>query len=149
MPLYEHYCDNEECKRYQQVEEHFFHSSNCEAPQCPDCSRRQVRAMSRFSSPFTGLMTARYNDPKKEGAHMEGHWAYRRKTVSGNPEPVFLETFQQRREFMKSEGLVGYEDAGPNMPDSNGKRVNTTGMPGSWGGTLTPPSKLMEPKAPA
>lgn len=86
--------------------------------------------MSLFRSPFMGLITARYNDPKREGAHMEGHWAYRRNTVSGYTEPVFLDTFQKRREFMKSEGLVGCEDVADSLPDANGHRTTSVGMPG-------------------
>jgi|WetSurMetagenome_2_1015567.scaffolds.fasta_scaffold742858_2 hypothetical protein len=92
------------------------------------------RVVSAFQVVFTGPITKRYNDPKSENPDQEGHWAFRkRSSVSGNPEAVFIETWQDRREFMKQEGLVGYEDVGPIDSSPDGKWSSTrTGKPGTW-----------------
>lgn len=133
MPLYEHFCPNNRCRAFAVVEEHYFSSMSSQDPPCDTCGTKKKRCISDFAIPLNGLITARYNDPKLEGSHMEGHFAWRKKTPDGVPQKVWIETFEQRKKFMKEEGLVGYEDTGPIAHDSNGKRSSTrTGMPGCW-----------------
>jgi hypothetical protein len=87
---------------------------------------------SAFQVVFTGPITARYNDRTKENAHEEGHWAYRKNTLSGKPEPCFIDTFEAQREFVKSEGLANPKEFGNNFEvGDDGKTVkNSCGMPG-------------------
>lgn len=96
--------------------------------------------MSRFGIVFTGPITARYNDPKRENAHQEGFWVYRqRSSISGQPEPVFLNDWQQLREFNKAEGLSAPGEVPTNSTISaDGKRILSNGMPGNWSGGYTP-----------
>lgn len=129
MPIYESVCAD--CETSSEWYAPRFDSSD---PQCFVCGKPMKRLISSFSVVFTGPMTARYNDPKSENPHEEGHWAFRkRSSLSGNPEPVFLETWQDRKEFMKAEGLVGYEDVGPVDTSPDGRWSNArTGKPGTW-----------------
>jgi len=133
MPIYDHVCETNGCPQKGRVEEHFFHSSSSPTPNCPSCGEQQRRLIGRFTMPFCGAITARYNDPKLEGAHMDGHWVYRRNTPDGKVQPEFIETWQQRKEFMKAEGLTGYEERGPVDVTPEGKHSSSrTGKPGTW-----------------
>jgi putative FmdB family regulatory protein len=142
MPLHEfscEYCDS--------VEERFFHVSPTEEPPCPTCGGPRVRLASAFKVVFTGPLTARYNDPKKENAHMEGFWDYRvRSSTSGHPEAVFLDSWQALREFRKSESLSMPGDAPVNATMSaDGRTISSAGMPGAWsGGMPSIPSRLQQ-----
>jgi predicted nucleic acid-binding Zn ribbon protein len=132
VPVYESYCRS--CHSIKEwYAKHF--TDVAENPFC-DCGEPMVRVASRFGVVFSGTITTKYNDNRGvDSAHQEGHWAYRVKSSkSGHPEPVFIETFQQQREFCKEEGLVNPKDL-PNMEaDSEGKfRSNAgMGMPGVW-----------------
>jgi hypothetical protein len=83
---------------------------------------------------WTGEITTKYNDKNADGYHQEGHWAYRvRSSMSGEPEPVWIDTFQKQKEFCKQEGLVNPKDL-PTHADvsDDGKRLRSRGMPGAW-----------------
>lgn len=131
MPVHEFMCES--CGT---VEEHFYHVTPAEDPPCPVCLGPRIRLASAFKVVFTGPLTARYNDPKREGAHMEGFWDYRvRSSVSGNPEPVYLSTWDELREFRKSEHLSMPGDVPTQATMSaDGRKISSAGMPGSWGG---------------
>lgn len=133
MPIYESYCQR--CQRTQEwYAKHFVEIT--ENPFCDQCGDPMLRGASRFGVVFSGPITKKYNDNMKaDSYHQEGHWAYRIKSSKdGNPEPVYIETFQQQKEFCRAEGLVNPKDL-PNMEaDSEGKfRSNAgVGMPGTW-----------------
>lgn len=133
MPVYESYC--EDCKRVEEwYAKHFVDID--QNPFCAVCGAPMRRVASAFSVVFTGPITKKYNDNMRaDNYNQEGHWAYRVKSSkSGNPEPVYIETFQQQKEFCREEGLVNPKDL-PNMEaDSEGKfRSNAgVGMPGCW-----------------
>lgn len=106
MPIFESYCD--QCRK---VKEWFTHRYTEEDPACENCGGPTMRLASTFRVIWSGVITARYNDPKRDNAHQEGHWAYRtRSSRSGNPEPVFIETFDDQRRFCRDEGLVNPKD---------------------------------------
>ena len=60
-------------------------------------------------------------------------WAYKRKTLSGKPEALYISDFAQQRDFCKSEGLLNPSEVPKHMePGEHGKGVSSQGMPGSW-----------------
>lgn len=103
-------------------------------PPCEDaaCDGETVKLVSGFAIIFTGPLTARYNDRNLEGAHSEGHWATRLRTVSGEPEPVWIDSWQAQREFCKSEGLVNPKDLPSNAEASSDRKLSGSGMKGQW-----------------
>lgn len=135
MPIYEERCQNRECRRAGYQKEHYVPHYTEVTDACPHCGRPMARMASRFGVVFTGPITAKYNDPKAENPHQEGHWAYRvRSSSTGHPEPVFIESFEQQRAFCKEEGLVNPKDV-PNLDASPDGKLATNagcGMPGAW-----------------
>lgn len=134
MPLYEDVCFRPECPVYDQAVERYYSTSSTPQKPCIECGGPTERLMSRFGVVWTGPITAKYNDKESKGAHKEGHWAFRKKSsLSGKPEPVFIETFQQQREFCKAEGLVNPTQAPRNLVVKEDGRTlaNTRGMPGT------------------
>ena len=129
MPVYEFYCE-----RCQRIEERFFHRWQEQAPPCPLCSNPRVLLASRFAVVFTGPITARYNLKDREGAEQEGVWMYRKKTsLSGEPEPVYIETFSELKEFCRQEGIYGPGEVPINATISpDGRKISSAGMPGQW-----------------
>ena len=142
MPIYEYQCA--ECGR---GEEHYVKRADAPAPICQVCGIDLVRLFSRFAVVFTGPITARYNDPKRENAHQEGVWAYRKLTsLSGQPEAVFLPDWQSLRDFNKAEGLSAPGEVPTHCTISpDGRRILSDGMPGQWRGALPGiPARLQE-----
>lgn len=129
MPIYESYCAA--CQR---TKEWYAPLSTSPDPACELCHGPTTRLISGFNVVFTGPLTARYNDPQAENPHQEGFWAHRVKSSSsGQPEPCFIETWQQRKQYLKDEGLVGGEEVGPVDGTGDGKWSTTrTGRPGTW-----------------
>lgn len=105
MPLFESSCISQSCPLAGQVTEWLGKYEDPE-PLCT-CGTPMTRLVSRFGVIWTGALTSKYVDRSLEGGHGDGgHWAYRTKnTASGKPEPVYIETFQQQREYCKAEGL--------------------------------------------
>lgn len=131
MPIYESYC--RECTRIKEWYSGHFADIH-ENPFC-ECGEPMIRVASRFGVIFTGAITTKYNDRSAENYHQEGHWAYRVKSSkTGHPEPVWIESFQQQKEFCKQEGLVNPSELPKMEADSEGKfRSNAgVGMPGTW-----------------
>lgn len=139
MPLREYWC--EAC---QAVEERYVKLRDAPTPTCPVCLGPRTTLASRFGVVFTGPLAARYNDPKKENAHQEGFWAYRKNTASGQPEPTFIETWAELRAYRKSEGLDGDVPTHATI-SQDGRTINSSGMPGQWsGGMPEMPTRLRE-----
>ena len=116
MPIFESGC--EECELITEWMGHF----DADEPFCPECGKQMRRLPSKFRVVWTGPLSSKYNDSKLPGAHLEGHWAYKlRNTRDGKPEKVWIDTWQKRKEYMKSEGLVGIEDTGRIEPRDTGK----------------------------
>ena len=132
MPLREYDCPNPGCPRHDVPLEFFFRSSDPE-PEC-ECGSAMRPLLSRFAIAFSGAITNKYNDRKRENAHQEGHWAYRTvNTVSGKPEAVFIETWQQQKEFCKEQGLRVPSEISPNAEiDAKGDHLQTNGVTGQW-----------------
>jgi putative FmdB family regulatory protein len=142
VPLYEL-----QCAACQAVEERYLRHWDDPTPDCPICLGPRVRLASNFGVVFSGPLTRKYMDPKKEGAYEEGFWAYRkRSSISGELEPVFLDTWDKLREFNKAEGLSAPGDAPTNATiSSDGKRILSNGMPGQWQtGMPSMPARLKE-----
>jgi hypothetical protein len=80
----------------------------------------------------------KYTDPNKENSHMDGYWAYRKvSSISGQPEPVYLDSMQKIKEFNSAEGLSAPGEVPTNATVSaDGKRILSDGMPGNWRGSL-------------
>lgn len=132
MPVYDF-----ECRSCHVRSESYLPKWDAPDPACERCGAAQERLFSRFGVVFTGVITAsKYKDPKREDAHTDGVWCYRRRSsLSGQPEPVYLETHQELREFCKAEGLYDPSEVPRNMEiGADGKTLSSTGMPGQWQG---------------
>lgn len=125
MPLYESACVSE-CAEAGKVIEWYARNSDQPDPPCEECGNPLQRQVSRFGIVWTGLITNRYLDRSLEGAHGDGgHWAYRTKdTKSGKPEPVYIESFQQQREFCKEQGLGLPQDTSHGTISPDGRSFN-------------------------
>lgn len=135
------------CPRCQTIGEEWRRHMDDPPTPCPDCGGEREELASRFGIVFTGQITAKYNDPKREAAHREGFWTYRKKTsISGQPEPVKIETWDQLRAFNKAEGLAAPGEVPTNSTVSaDGRRIESRGMPGQWTcGFPSIPSRLQD-----
>ena len=133
MPLYLHACKSPQCSVVGVAIEHFFFRSDPPAPACEYCGGPTERRIGLPNVLWTRPLSS-YNDPTKENAHEEGHWAWRTHTVSGNPEPVFITNFQEQREFCKSENLRLPGEVNPKRPHFGGwKEVGDLGSEGAMG----------------
>ena len=149
MPLYLHACKSPQCSAVGVAIEHFFFRSDPPAPACEYCGGPTERRIGLPNVLWTRPLSS-YNDPTKENAHEEGHWAWRTHTVSGNPEPEYITTFAQQKAFAKAEGLRLPGEVNPNARISaDGKKWETSGVKGQWGGMPSIPSKLAEKMPPA
>jgi putative FmdB family regulatory protein len=141
MPVYELTCDG--CVDTQEVFLHHWDSPN---PACERCGGPRRRLMSCFASPFMGSLR-KYSDLRREGAQAEGFWAYKkRSSVSGQPEPVFLSSVAEVRDFNRAEGLAPPGEIPVNATISaDGRRIVSDGMPGNWRGNFPPiPARLQQ-----
>ena len=127
MPCFEFECRN--CRARQ---ERYLPHSWSPDPECETCGGATERLVSRFACPFTGPLTARYNDPKIPGAHQESFMATKiRNTPDGKPVQVYIDSFQKLREFAKSEGCADPTEL-PRQAEGGEKKLSSAGMPGSW-----------------
>jgi putative FmdB family regulatory protein len=142
MPVFEYRCP--ECGITDEA--YFSHWDNPNPP-CVLCGGATERMASRFGIPLSGSIR-KYNDLTKENSHQEGFWSYRKvSSVSGQPEPVYLETMEDVRAFNRAEGLAAPGEAPTNATISaDGKRILSDGMPGQWRGGAMPgvPSGVWE-----
>jgi hypothetical protein len=135
VPLFETACKNESCELYAFAVEHFYHHADSEPCACEACGKPTHRLYSTFNSPFTGVMSiTKYGDSRSEPRKGDGHVMYRKNSSrSGNPEPVYIETWEEQRRFCKEENLMNPTDLPTNAKISrDGKSWETRGMPGQW-----------------
>ncbi len=127
MPVFEY-----QCRACGTTEERYVKHWDDMVP-CPRCGVPQEKLFSRFAAPFMGSL-AKYTDNKRENAGMEGFWAYRtRSSLSGQPEPCWIENMQQLRDFNKAEGLAAPGEVPTNSTIStDGRKIVSNGMPGQW-----------------
>ena len=134
MPIFEAACPSESCPNFGRPVEHYYSRSTNDMMPCEVCGGPTRKMISGFNSPFCGLITSRYTDRSIKGHESlgEGHWAWKRKTVSGKAEAVFIDSWQSQRDFAKSEGLLNPREVGNNVqPREDGKGLaNSVGMPG-------------------
>ena len=132
MPLYEF-----RCRDCAWESEEYLPKWDSPNPMCPDCGGRQERLVSRFGTVFMGSMH-KYLDKTREGGDRDGVWMYRKRTsLSGQPEPVYLKSMAELREFSKAEGLAAPGEVPTNATISaDGKRILSDGLPGQWRGAL-------------
>lgn len=103
-------------------------------PLCPECGNAMRENVSAPAVVWVGTIGQRYRDRNLPGYHLpDGQWAYTRKTPDGKPKPVFLENWQQVREYAKNEGCADPRELPRNYEVAeDGKGVlNTRGMPGT------------------
>jgi predicted nucleic acid-binding Zn ribbon protein len=126
MPIYEYSCQNEICEVGGQTFERFVSRFDTPDPECCFCGRKTERQPSRFAMPFSGEISARYLDKSLEGGHNKSgaHWAWKKNTISGKAEPVYIDSFQKQREYAKSEGLALPSDTTPGFISSDGRTLN-------------------------
>lgn len=133
MPIYELECPK--CVREFETYVPHYDSPN---PECPDCKVATERKISKFKVVFTGdLSAAKYNDSKLEYANLEGHWGYRKRSskIPGKLEPVWIDSWSKRKQFMKDEKLLGVEDVGNIEGSADGTYQSSSkgrGNSGQW-----------------
>lgn len=129
MPVFEHQCNS--CGR---VAEHYYGHPPEVNPPCEICGEPTERLLSAFNSPFTGIISSRYIDRSIKGSESasDGHWAWERNTPDKKPRARFISSWQEQRDFCKSEGLINPRECGNNIqPRDDGKGLqNSVGMPG-------------------
>ena len=134
MAIKEAVCRNPDCPTVGLRQEHFYHVSETNPKPCDSCGGpTEPVEFSRSNVIFSGAITARYNDRSATNPHQEGHWAWRKKTLNGKPEPVFIDSWSAQKDFCKAEGLTNPKDMPRNYEvGEDGKTLlNTRGMPGT------------------
>jgi predicted nucleic acid-binding Zn ribbon protein len=132
--LLEGKCKNPACAFHEVAVEHFYwHSDDPTAP-CDICGGPTERCMSRFAVVFTGVISARYNDPKLEGAHKEGHVVWGKDPVTGKTVHRRVETFDDQKRVCREFGYINPREAPTHFEVAEDGRTtkNTRGLPGSW-----------------
>lgn len=134
MPLRESACQNHICVLYGDPVEWLEHPRGLEDPPCILCGEKTRRVWSSFGIVFTGALTARYNEPDRDNAHVEGHWAYPRRTDDGKtPSPVWIDTWQKQREFCKENNFYRPDETGTFAEISDdGRNLTGRGCKGQW-----------------
>ena len=128
IPLYDLRCDV--CH---DAVEHYLPHADTPAPVCEKCGTQRKKCIGTFAVVGTGLLSTRYNDPKLEGAHMEGHWVRDIDPKTGKRTvPLFIETFQEQREYCKRNGFYNPGEIGQVEAHADGKSYSSRGLPGAW-----------------
>ncbi len=137
MPIFESACILRECAAAERPVEHFyFHSSDPMLP-CESCGGPTIKLISTFGIVFTGEITRKYLDRESEGGNKAdgGHWVWeKRNTPDGKPKAKYITTWQEQREYARSEGVAVPSDLPKHFTPKEGGQgeANTCGMPGSW-----------------
>lgn len=128
MPIYEFVCGT--CQDVVEKIQHF----DDPAPECTGCGQPRRMAVSGFGIVGTGVLSKKYNDPKKDYYHQEGHWAKDIDPKTGKRTvPIFIDTFQKQREYCKRNNFYDPGEVGQvEMVGNNGKDMSCRGLPGSW-----------------
>ena len=128
MPIFDFRCDT--CH---DVVEHYMSNREMPDPVCEACGGPRKRCISTFGIVNTGLLGGKYNDRTKEFAHQSGHWVMETDPVTGKKnKPLYLETFQDQREYCKREKLYNPGEIGQMEAGSDGKSYSSRGLPGAW-----------------
>lgn len=99
--------------------------------------------MNRLISGFSAIWTrgiSDYGDKRKETWAADqkrgGHWEYRKHSEGATPDkpiPVFIDSRQKQKEFIKAEKLIDPNEIGNISMDSEGRSFSSgSGMPGAW-----------------
>jgi hypothetical protein len=130
MPIFESVCESENCDLRGLIVDDFYRHYDDPAKLCEWCGQCRTRLPSTFASPFMGEMSRRYVDKSLDDGHREdlGHWMWRTKSsVSGKPEPVYVDTWQKQAEICRAEGLANPRDFDTNTEVSeDGRRFQKT-----------------------
>ena len=95
-----------------------------------DCGEPMTQLFSPFGIVFTGVLSGtKYKESSLNGYGQDGHWAWEKATDHSPAKPVFIETFQQQKEFCKRNGLVNPKEVGRLEAGSDGKSLSTSGLP--------------------
>lgn len=132
MPIFE-----SACQQCGSVQEFYAPHSDSPDPSCT-CGGETKRLISTFGVVFTGPLSAsKYNrdvqggDPKARFQDEQVVWRTK-SSKTGVPERCVLTTWEDRKRFMKDEGLIGIEDLGDLQATSDGKVGSGVGMRGQW-----------------
>lgn len=129
-------CNSEGCALNNHVRERYEHHAVSTDPPCEQCGGPTVRIISQFKVVFTGPITRKYMDTKREISDKKGdggHWVFNKNTPDGKPVAEYIETFEQQRAFCKREGLALPSDMPTNAQMSeDGRKISSQGMPGCW-----------------
>jgi hypothetical protein len=126
----EYVCKNPACTGYQNVPT----MTADEELHC-ECGAVLELAVYPIASVWVGEMSAKYLDRSKEGGDKQtaGHWAFEKGEQYGKgAKPVYLETWQQQKEFCKRNGLARPQDMPNNYEVADDGRTvkNSVGLPG-------------------
>lgn len=132
MPIFESQCEHEWCPLFGYPVEHYYPRSDSRMSICACCGFETVKLASAFNVVFTGPITARYNDRGKEGAHLDGHWAWE-KGADGKSHPTFIDSWDAQKSYCKRNGLANPREMPANFDVAEDGRtvLNTRGLPGT------------------
>ncbi len=135
-PLFESQCASPDCRH---IAEWYAHTRETPDPKCQECGGETKRLISRFAAIYTKPISE-YGDPGKETYAADikrgGHWQVRKHSEGGTPDkpvPVFIDSVQKQREFVKAENLYDPSDVAMMQVDGSGQKCLTPmGQAGTW-----------------
>lgn len=133
MPLFESTCFTIGCSLRDVPVEHYYKNSTEPMQPCESCGCGTLKVeFSRFGIVFTGVITAKYNDREKDGAHRDGHWGFDKGPDGKTTTPCRIETWQDQKDYCKRNGLMNPKDMGRNYNVAkDGRTVESPmGLPG-------------------
>lgn len=136
MPIRESWCENKSCSGFHKELEHYYHRMDQPLNDCEACGQQTALLISSFAAIWTGNL-GKYIDNSCEMTHQrkDGHWAMRRNSsrmADGSPEPVFISTRQDQREFCKAEGLEDPFGLNPNIEGNADGMYSSSRLRSSW-----------------
>ena len=136
MPIYESACTRKGCPAYERPREWFTQVSSDPDPACPECGKRMKRCVSIFQMPFVGELRDKYGTKDNGEKGPAVHTMERLRSKKHGPEvreTVVIDSFDKQKQFCRDEGLVNPTELPRQMEmASDGKRLSSRGMPGSW-----------------
>ncbi len=108
MPVFESVCVSKTCGNRGLIVEHFYKHWDDPTEPCEECGERTEKIPSSFASPFMGDMGRKYVDRSLDDGDRQDlhHWVWDRNTPDGKPKPRYIETFQQQKEWCRSNGVA-------------------------------------------
>lgn len=136
MPIFESICSDPVCSH---VFEWYAHRRDQPDPACSICGYGTKRLISRFAALYTKPISE-YGDPGKESyakdIKMGGHWQVRKHSEGATPDkpiPIFIDSIQKQREFVRAEKLYDPSDVATMQVDSSGQKcITPMGQAGAW-----------------